>query len=269
MSKKLLFILLLALSLVAWLVTSTRRGESPRRGLPEASLVKENNGLAEATAGSNALAAAGTNESPFAQKSEALEKQARAGFESLLQILQPYGAADRTRAVYIQYRTNRQGDVTVDFEVRSATHKASFVAGPLNPADGTPSVSGLMDGALLRLFESLHDGSDTRRKPEAMNTWHQATGKWSEAEAVGETFRLMERVGMPTNQVVRHRFRASEITVKDPAGNPVRVTPFYTVQMCRSDDDDYSYILGVQYRIGASGPAHLTRWESWPPIRVP
>jgi hypothetical protein len=209
------------------------------------------------------------DESPIAKKTEVLKLQAMRDFGALLAALQPYGQLDGTRDASVQHRTNRSGSINIEVEVRSATHKGSFIAGPYNPKDGSHENSGLADAALLRLFESLYDGYDTRRNPDAVNSWYQSTGKWSEAAAVGETLRLMEAMKMPTNQVARHRFRASAITVKNPSGNDVRVTPFYTVQMCNATDDDYSYFLGVQFRIGAEPPARVTRWESWPPIKVP
>ena len=206
---------------------------------------------------------------PVSEKTAALKKQAVTDFETLLRTLQPYGENDGTRQVYVQLRTNNAGGVSIEVEVRSATHKGTFIAGPYDSTDGSLKNANRTDAPFLRLFEALYDGSDTRRNPDAVNGWYQATGKWTEAEAVEETFRLMQAMGMPTNQVTRHRFRASAITVKDREGNSVRVTPFYTVQMCDKNDDDYSYILGVQYRIGQSPPAHVTRWESWPPVKVP
>lgn len=236
--------------------TATDRGKETQSSSP----TKE--GLSNAIANPS-------SESPFLEKSELLKRQGLAEFDTLLSALRPFGQVDRTKTAYVQYRTNRQKGVNIEVEVRSGTHKAVFGAGPINPTNGVHINPFLPDGLLLSRFESLDESSDTRRNPDAMNTWYQATNNWTEADAVRATFGLMERMGIPTNQVVRNRFNASSLTVKDPSGNAVRATPFFTVEMCKSTDDDYSSFLRVEYRLDQQGVAKITQWRSWPPVKVP
>lgn len=207
-------------------------------------------------------------EDSFAVQAEDLKKQATNGFATLLSTLQPYGATGPIKQTYSQFRTNREGGINIEIGVASDTHYASFGAGPVD-AKGKHINPSLPSGALLRSFYSLHDSSDTRRNPEAMSSWYKSTGTWSEVEAVSETFRLMQRLGIPTNQVVRYRYEPSTLTVQTPDGSKVRVTPFHTVAMCKSSDDDYSSFLELEYRIDEKPPGRVTRWHSWPPVKVP
>lgn len=208
--------------------------------------------------------------SPLEAKVKELKLQAWSDFNKLTSRLAPYGSVDkgRNREVNVQRRTNEAGGINVEVDVRSTTHRASFGAGPIN-LEGKHTNPFLPDGALLKQFASLESGSDTRRNPDAVNSWHQSTGVWSEQEAVTETLRLMEQMGMPTNQVVTHRFQATPITVKNPSGEPVRVTPFYMVQMSKDANDDNSSFLNVEFRIDDKPPGKITRWFSWPPVKVP
>jgi hypothetical protein len=204
------------------------------------------------------------------EKIKQLKMQAWTDFNKLTSRLEPYGNVDngRNREVFVQRRTNQAGGINIEVEVRSTTHKATFGAGPIS-LEGKHTNPFLPDGALLNLFASLELGSDTRRNQDAVNSWYQSTGVWSEQEAVAETFRLMEQMGMPTNQVVTHRFKATPITVKNPAGESVRVTPFYMVQMSKDANDDDSSFLNVEFRIDDKPPGKVTRWFSWPPVKVP
>ena len=136
-------------------------------------------------------------------------------------------------------------------------------------SDAGFSGTALPDGALLNLFASLYDGSDTRRNPEANKSWYQSTGTWTEQEAVSETFRLMEQLDIPTNQVVSHKFHGSSVGVEDLSGNKVRVTPFYTVQMSKDAADEDNSFLNVEYRIDQNPPGKVTRLFCWPPVKVP
>jgi hypothetical protein len=204
------------------------------------------------------------------EKIKQLKMQAWTDFNKLTSRLEPYGNVDkaRNREVFVQRRTNQAGGINIEVEVRSTTHRATFGAGPIS-AEGKHTNPFLPDGALLNLFASLELGSDTRRNQDAVNSWYQSTGVWSEQEAVAETFRLMEQMGIPTNHAVAHRFKATPITVKNPAGEPVRVTPFYMVQMSKVANDDSSSFLNVEFRIDDKPPGKVTRWFSWPPVKVP
>jgi hypothetical protein len=204
------------------------------------------------------------------EKIKELKMQAWTDFNKLTSRLEPYGSVDkgRNREVFVQRRTNQAGGIKIEVEVRSTTHKATFGAGPIS-VEGKHINPFLPDGALLNLFTSLELGSDTRRNEDAVNSWYQATGHWSEQEAVAQTFRLMEQMGMPTNQVVGHRFQATPITVKNSSGERVRVTPFYVVQRSKDANDDHSSFLNVEFRIDDKPPGKVTRWFSWPPVKVP
>lgn len=204
---------------------------------------------------------------PFVEKLDQLKAQAAAGFDTVCKALRPYSGLGQATNSSVALRTNRQGSVNVEIWVVSTTHIASFVAGPLSH-EGRHVNPFAPDGALLGKLTSLRDSSDTRDNPEAMNSWYQASGTWSEDGAVRETLRLMEELGIPTNQVVRHRFHATPLTVSDPSGTKVGVTPFYSVQMCKSSDNDYSYFLSAEYRMGDAPPGKVTDWYCWPPIKI-
>jgi hypothetical protein len=264
MKKWRTFAVLGALALLAaFLISITRNPRAvypTQNGSPESSSNRASFATEKAASGEGA-------KEPFDEKVNQLKAEALTEFNKLCEVLQPYNGYEKATQAVVVLRTNRLGGVNVEIGVGSSTHTANFVAGPIG-REGRHENSSLRDGALLRKLTSLYDSSDTRRNPGAAASWYQATGTWSEDEAVRETFRLMEEVGIPTNIVVRHRFHASAMTVSDPSGASVRVRPFYSVQMCSSSDDDYSYFLGVEYRMGNTPPGKVTEWFSWPPIKI-
>ena len=198
-----------------------------------------------------------------------LTMQAKGAFSKVMERLHPYGMEAQGKVeTGAQLRTNRAGGIKIEVGVWTDKYYASFVAGPLD-STGKHTNPFLPPGALLTQMHSLRDGSDTRRDPDAMNTWHRSTGVWTEHDAVTETFRLMEQMGMPTNQVVKYRYYGTPITVNTPSGDKARVTPFHQVQMSKYANDDYSSFLNVEYRIDDKPPGRVTRWWSWPPIQVP
>ena len=210
--------------------------------------------------------------SPLDQKVEQLKKEARDSFQKLLDRLPLYATTNgsgETRMAAAQ-RTNSDGSVKVEVGVQLGNYRASFVSGPIS-TNGLHVNPSLPDGSLLRLFESLSDGSDTRRNPESMSTWYRSTGQWTEQEAVDQTMRMLERLGVPASRVAKHRFRPSTMTVKNPAGETVRVTPFYRVDVYdKTDVDDADAgFLYVEYRMDQSPPGKVTRLSMWPPVKIP
>jgi hypothetical protein len=111
-------------------------------------------------------------------------------------------------------------------------------------------------GHRLMLFASTVDGTDTRRDPSGVNTWYQATAPWTQEQAVSETKRLMQALGISV-PVMRVEYEATPITVKNPAGDLVRITPFHNVRVYTTND---SFAVKAEFRMGSSGPGRLTRW---------
>jgi len=111
-------------------------------------------------------------------------------------------------------------------------------------------------GNKLVLFAATVDGTDTRRDPSAANTWYQATAPWTKEQAIAETQRLMQALGIsfPVDKI---EYEAVLMTVKTPSGERVKVTPFHDVSVYRTNGS-----LGVkaEFRMGDSGPGRLTRW---------
>ena len=211
-----------------------------------------------------------SNKAMLDKRTEEFRQKSETAFDKLLALLKPYGSEpskvfNTGREISAQYRTNRQGGITIEVGVRSDTHQASFIAGPVD-ARGEHLNPSLPEGPLLTQLASLYDGSDIRRNPSATNTWYQATGKWSEADAVAETLRLAHALGHQTNRVTRTEFVAVPLHLKNPSGTDVVVTPFYKVDLYNAND---SRLLGVEYRIGSEPPGKVTRWFNWPPIKVP
>ena len=216
-----------------------------------------------------------SNKDLLDKRTEMYRQKSEVAFDKLLAVLKPYGSEpskvfNTGREISVQYRTNRQGGITIEVGVRSDSHQASFLAGPVD-ARGEHINPSLPEGPLLTQFASLYDGSDTRRNPAATNTWYRSTGQWSEEEAVTETLRLLAGLGVPRERIVKHKFRASPMTVNNPAGEPVRVTPFYRVDVYDkhdSPDDDPGFII-MEFRMDEKPPGKVTRLSVWPPIKVP
>jgi len=113
-------------------------------------------------------------------------------------------------------------------------------------------------GTKLRTFLATHDMSNPVTDPqgmaEAMRKWYQATARWSEQEALGETHRILGELGIRA-EWTNHDVRADPITVKNPQGESVRVTPFYRVTL-----EGPSGTVTAEFRMGQSGPGRLTEW---------
>lgn len=113
----------------------------------------------------------------------------------------------------------------------------------------------------LIAVNSLYDGSDTRRKPEARNEWYQATATWSEDEAVKETLGILQRLGA-TNALAevqggRHDFQAAPMRVNTPHGETMHVIPFPTVRLY---DTNGSLRVLAEFRMGPTGVLGVTEW---------
>jgi hypothetical protein len=112
----------------------------------------------------------------------------------------------------------------------------------------------------LRFFYATYDRSNPvalpEAKREAMKNWYQATGKWSPEEALAETYRIMERLGIRI-KVGRYEVDAPRWKAKNPQGDTVEVTPFYMVKLYSTND---SMIIDAEFRVTESGPGRLTMW---------
>jgi hypothetical protein len=112
----------------------------------------------------------------------------------------------------------------------------------------------------LRHFLASQDMSNPVTRPEgkeeARSTWYKATAKWTEQEALAETQRIMEKLG------IRFEVGSSKVTpltigVPTPTGERVTVTPFWTVDLL---DTAGSLRIIAEFRMGESGPGRVTEW---------
>jgi hypothetical protein len=112
----------------------------------------------------------------------------------------------------------------------------------------------------LHHFIAMQDASNPVAKPEgkrdAMRQWYKATGQWSNEEALAETYRIMERLGIQFN-ATRYEVDAPKLGVKDPQGRNVEVTPFYMVKLYNAND---TMVLDAEFRVSEAGPGRLTMW---------
>lgn len=112
----------------------------------------------------------------------------------------------------------------------------------------------------LRFFISNFDHSNPVAEPEAkrdaMKKWYQATGKWSGEEALAESYRIIERLGISLT-VARYEIEAPKLAMKNSQGERVEVTPFYKVKLFNAKD---SMVIDAEFRVGESGPGRLTMW---------
>ncbi len=121
-------------------------------------------------------------------------------------------------------------------------------------------------GGKIHKINSFYDGSDERARPEVKNQWYQCAGKWTEEEAVGETFDILRRTGETALlaellEANKYRYDNEKMRVKTPSGDTVTVTPFLRVSLY-----DKRGVMRVQaeYRMGTNGPVGLTMWFCLP-----
>jgi len=119
----------------------------------------------------------------------------------------------------------------------------------------------------LHHFIAVRDASNPVAIPEgkrdAMRQWYQATGKWSGEEALAETYRIMEELGIQL-AVSRHEVDAQELRMKNPQGETVPVTPFYKVELFNTNGN---MSIQAEFRVGEAGPGRLTMW--WANVPAP
>ena len=205
-----------------WLMRSSRRAEDTRKVLPTESPVRP-----LATTAPPTVPASDSTDNPsylFAQR-----------FNAFVGAVKPFGIEQPIAPESIvSIQTNLRTLVLVATD----KHLAEF------------------RGNKLMLFASTVDGTDTRRDSSAVNTWYQATAPWTQEQAVSETKRLMQALGISVH-VVRIEYEATPITVKNPAGDRIKVTPFHNVDVYTTND---SLAVKAEFRMGSSGPGRLTRW---------
>lgn len=108
----------------------------------------------------------------------------------------------------------------------------------------------------LRFFMSNEHSSYSRKNPDERKNWYRATAKWTKKEALAETYRILERLGIHL-AVSKEEAEPFEIAVKNPDSERVNVTPFYTVKLYNTNN---SMVIEAEFRLGESGPGRLTRW---------
>jgi hypothetical protein len=110
----------------------------------------------------------------------------------------------------------------------------------------------------LHHFIATQDASNPVAEPEAkreaMKKWYLATAPWTEQEALAETHKILERLGIRTTWDTQEAKPAS-IVVKNPQGQDVQVTPFYNVKLKGAKGT-----IMAEFRMGQSGPGRLTEW---------
>jgi len=123
-------------------------------------------------------------------------------------------------------------------------------------------VATVVNGHLISV-QSLYDGSDTRRRPEAMNEWYKATGTLSKEEAVQLTYGLLTKLhGASVLEELKWgeaEFRAESVTISAPDGQRVRVTPFRALRL--TDTTGVGRVT-VEFRMGPTGSVGITKWFS-------
>jgi hypothetical protein len=123
-------------------------------------------------------------------------------------------------------------------------------------------VAQVINGKLVSV-NSLYDGSDTRRRPEAVNEWYKGTGTLSKEDAVQMTLDLLKKLGEVGKadelKGGREEFHAEPVTVKTSEGENVRVVPFRTLWLY---DSNGTGRLELEFRIGPMGSLGITKWFS-------
>jgi hypothetical protein len=145
-----------------------------------------------------------------------------------------------------QDHSNRLDGRIVSVQISTPTHDVSF--------------SPRADGEIIQAANSHYNAF--RTTPEHEAKWYQATGTWTEKEAIAETRAILERLGasQTLTKIVRVVYEQPTLPVKAPDGQIVRLTPFANVQFYGAED---RLLVEAEYRMNASGPA-LVRWWHWP-----
>lgn len=156
----------------------------------------------------------------------------------------PYGLDRLIQTQDVVYFTNSHKTHMI---VQTKTHIATFFDYKLNQ--------------LLATYDSSNPVAEPERKREAQRQWYQATAKWSREEALAETQRIMQALGIGGVQWESTNVEPFTLAVKNPQGEQITVTPFYTVKL-----DAPHNTLRAEFRMGESGPGRLTDWFAWPPL---
>jgi hypothetical protein len=122
-----------------------------------------------------------------------------------------------------------------------------------------------LHGNRVIFFMSNSDCLQAGMEPTARSSWYQATAPWTKDQAFQETYAIMDRLGIKA-KVARVEYDATPLKVRNPAGDNVEVTPFHTLWLHMTNDLG---AIEAQFRMGTSGPGHLTRWMSTVPDPAP
>ncbi|MDH7502105.1 MAG: hypothetical protein QHJ82_05235 [Verrucomicrobiota bacterium] len=152
-------------------------------------------------------------------------------------ITQPYGLERPITKADVTYFTNA---FKTDMTLETKTHLVTFFDYRVTH--------------FLATYDMSNPVTDAEGQAEARRKWYQATARWSEQEALAETHRILASLGIHgewTNQ----KAEPFTLTVKNPQGERVRVTPFYTVTL-----ESENGMVRAEFRMGQSGPGRLTEW---------
>jgi hypothetical protein len=159
-------------------------------------------------------------------------------------LTKPYGLDRPIRSEDVIYVTNRGKSQTM-FETK--THIVEFTGSKMHN--------------FLATLDSSNPVAKPQEKQEARNKWYQATGAWTTDEALAETQRIMQTLGLGGVQWESTNVEPFTLQLRNPQGEQVTVTPFYRVTLRAPHNT-----LTAEFRMGQSGPGRITEWYVWPPL---
>jgi len=171
-------------------------------------------------------------------------------------------ATELTRLAAAAKLYNYNGQITGFREDKHPLRKGITNLVIETPTHGASFINGRMD-----LVFSLYDGSDERRKPAVVSEWYKCTGAWTKEEAIQEALAILQRWGdTETLQAVlpgKKEYRATEMgnIARTPDGQRTTVRPFPKVDLY---DTNGTRRVGIEFRMGSTGVAGVTRFWRWP-----
>lgn len=159
-------------------------------------------------------------------------------------LTKPYGLDGPIKMEDVIYFTNSH---KTHMMVETKTHIATFFGYKLSQ--------------LLATYDSSNPVALPEAKKEATKKWYMATAKWTNEEALAETQEIMQKLGIEGVRWESTNVEPFTITVRNPLGERVTVTPFYKVELEAAHQS-----LRAEFRMGESGPGRLTDWSMWPPM---
>jgi hypothetical protein len=217
-------VLVVAVAIVVWLVFK-RSPTTPQVTLTNAAAgLEPTNALPPSTSE--------TNSAPVKMPAELLSEVNR-----FIAVARPFGVDQPIKSEDIIGSTNYPKNQVV-FETK--THTLEFFGKRLHHF-------------LANLDMSNPVGDDDALR-NGMKTLYQATAKWTEQEALAETLRILQQLGIEATWE-KQEAKPFPITVKNPQGEKVDVIPFYKVTL-----EGPQGTVMAEFRMGQSGPGRLTEW---------